>query len=157
MTASVRPMTGAEFAAFLVVQREEYAADVAQANAIPLEAALAQADEQMAGFLPDGMRTAGHRLLVVLDGDRPIGQLWIGPHPRRSDHAYVYEIVIDEADRGRGFGRDAMLAAEELARADGALAIGLNVFGFNERARGLYASLGYDVASLQMLKTFSSP
>ncbi len=152
MTATVRPMTDDEFAAFLLREREEYAADVAQANAMPLDAALAQADEQLAGFLPEGTRTPGHRLLVVLDGDRPIGQLWTGPHPRRDDSAYVYEIVIDESERGKGYGRDAMLAAEELAKADGWTSIGLNVFGFNERAQRLYSSLGYEVASIQMLK-----
>jgi RimJ/RimL family protein N-acetyltransferase len=152
MTASVRPMTDDEFAVFLLRQREEYAADVAQSASIPLEAALAQADEQMAEFLPEGMATPGHRMLTVVDGDRPIGQLWIGPHPRRADTGYVYEIRIDEAERGKGFGHDAMLAAEDLVRAGGVTAIGLNVFGFNERAQRLYASLGYDVVSTQMLK-----
>jgi ribosomal protein S18 acetylase RimI-like enzyme len=145
-------MTDHEFAAFLAREREEYAADVARANSIPLEVAMAQAGEQMAEALPDGMATPGHRLLTVLDGDRPVGQLWIGPHPRRANTAYIYDITLDEPERGKGFGRDAMRAAEELAKVDGLTAIGLNVFGFNERAQGLYTSLGYKVASTQMLK-----
>ncbi len=152
MTASVRPMTDDEFAKFLARQRAGYAADVARASSIPVEDALARAEEQMAGLLPEGMRTPGHRLLIVLDGGRPIGTLWVGPHPERSGAAYVYDIFIDEAERGRGFGRTAMLAVEELAKADGSAAIGLNVFGFNQGAQRLYASLGYDVVATQMLK-----
>jgi ribosomal protein S18 acetylase RimI-like enzyme len=45
-----------------------------------------------------------------------------------------------------------MLAAEELAVNDGRSEIGLNVFGFNERAQELYTSLGYRVVSTTMAK-----
>ena len=59
---------------------------------------------------------------------------------------------IDEARRGEGLGRAAMLAAEQVAREAGWSALGLNVFGHNPRARGLYDSLGYEVAATTMAK-----
>ena len=45
-----------------------------------------------------------------------------------------------------------MLVAEELARAGGAVTLGLNVFAHNVVARNLYASLGYREAAIQMRK-----
>ncbi len=154
MTASVRPMTGDEFTAFAARSVQDYATDIARSASIPLDAGWERAETQFAGFLPEGRSTTGHRLLTILDGERAIGSLWIGPHPQRESTAFVYDILIEEAERGRGFGRDAMLAAEDLAKADGSTAIGLNVFGFNERAQRLYASLDYGVVSTQMLKQF---
>ncbi|MCU1494550.1 MAG: sortase-like acyltransferase [Acidimicrobiaceae bacterium] len=45
-----------------------------------------------------------------------------------------------------------MLLAENLARANGATSIGLNVFAHNRVARDLYSSLGYRETSVQMRK-----
>ena len=60
--------------------------------------------------------------------------------------------MIDEEFRGRGYGREAMLLAEQLARREGALTLGLNVFGHNQVARTLYSSLGYEETAVQMRK-----
>lgn len=152
MTTSLRSMSPAEFDEFAARSLDDFAADLAQAAGRSLEQARARAVEQFAQLLPNGSQTAGHWFRVILDDDRPVGQLWVGPHPQRPDGAYVYDIVIDEAERGRGFGRAAMLAVDELARQAGLTAIGLNVFGVNDGARRLYASLGYETVSTQMLK-----
>ena len=89
----------------------------------------------------------------VLDqGGSDVGVLWIGPHPTRDGAAFVYDVEIDAAWRGQGLGRAAMQAAEALATREGIPAIGLSVFGFNDGARRLYESLGYQVVATQMLK-----
>ena len=59
---------------------------------------------------------------------------------------------IGEEHRGRGYGRAAMLLAEEEARRRGLNRIELNVFGGNTIARNLYRSLGYVETSAQMAK-----
>lgn len=90
---------------------------------------------------------------VVDDVGATVGYLWIGPDT--SDDAgawWIWDIVIDADKRGRGFGRMAMVLGEEYARAQGAHALGLSVFGFNTGARGLYESLGYETTSVKMLK-----
>ena len=66
--------------------------------------------------------------------------------------AWVNDIEVDEACRGRGYGRQAMLLAEQAARNRGMTSIGLNVHGRNTIARALYDSLGYEVMSQQMKK-----
>lgn len=46
-----------------------------------------------------------------------------------------------------------MILAEGYARAHGGQTLGLNVFRFNNAARGLYESLGYETTSIKMRKT----
>ena len=120
---------------------------------MPLDAARERAHKQHEELLPHGLATPGHTFFNVLaDDGRVVGQLWLGPHPQRPDVGYVYDVGIDEAERDRGFGRAAMLAAEQVVREQGQTEIGLNVFGFNDPARSLYDSLGYRVVATQMLK-----
>lgn len=64
--------------------------------------------------------------------------------------AWIYGIEVDEAFRGRGYRREAMLLAETEARARDMRSLGLNVHGGNTIARSLYASLGYHVTTQQM-------
>jgi len=80
--------------------------------------------------------------------------LWLGlTHPRgKGDCAFVYDIEVDEAHRGLGYGRVLLAAAEEAVRSRGVGALELNVFGDNARAIRLYASSGYHVVTQQMRK-----
>ena len=70
----------------------------------------------------------------------------------RPTGVWLYEIELDEAARGRGLGREAMIEFEARARDLGAEKLALNVFGGNEVARSLYRSLGYVEESVQMGK-----
>lgn len=150
---TLRPMTGAEFGDWRKHSVESFAQDLARARRRPIEAARVRAAAEFEELLPDGLETVGAWLFVVLDdADVSIGTLWLGRHPERSDLAFVYELEIKESARRRGYGRAAMLAAEHVARSAGMSEIGLNVFGFNDPARGLYDSIGYRVVATQMTK-----
>ena len=77
--------------------------------------------------------------------------LWINIRPKvGKTEAFIYDIVIDEDRRGRGYGRATMLACVARARELGAQSIGLHVFGDNAVARGLYTSLGFVETNVQM-------
>ncbi|MFE7595346.1 GNAT family N-acetyltransferase [Kitasatospora sp. NPDC057512] len=133
--------------------RAEYAKDLVAAGQTP-EDACRHADESMARAFPSGTPSPGHVVFDVVDAaGAAVGYLWIGPDT--SDDAgswWIWDIVIDADKRGLGLGRRAMLLGEEYARAQGAHTLGLSVFGFNTGARGLYESLGYETASVKMLK-----
>jgi RimJ/RimL family protein N-acetyltransferase len=49
-----------------------------------------------------------------------------------------------------------MDAADDWARSLGHRVVSLNVFGGNERARGLYERLGYGADTLKMVKLLAS-
>jgi ribosomal protein S18 acetylase RimI-like enzyme len=146
-------MTDAEFDAWHERAVESYAEQIARARGGPIEQARERARTADTQLLPDGRSTANHWLLMIYDDSgAAVGTLWIGPHPERSDAAYIYAIDIDGSRRGEGLGRTAMLAAEDLVKAAGFPEIGLNVFGFNDAAQRLYTSLGYRVVAIQMTK-----
>ena len=88
-----------------------------------------------------------------MDG-QSVGWLWLALQSPRAEAGvgFIYDITIDEALRGRGYGRTAMQLAEDEARRHGLHALALNVFGQNAIARALYSSLGYAETSVQMRK-----
>ncbi|MFE6775575.1 GNAT family N-acetyltransferase [Streptomyces sp. NPDC057702] len=153
MPATLRPLGAQHFAAWLDRCRAEYAGDLVTLGQSPTDARR-QAEEAMAHSFPAGKPTPGHRVFDVLDdAGAVVGYLWIGPHTGDDDGAWwVWDIAIDADQRGRGLGRAAMVLGEEYARSQGAHTLGLNVFGFNTGARGLYESLGYETTSLKMRK-----
>jgi ribosomal protein S18 acetylase RimI-like enzyme len=112
------------------------------------------AQEQTAVLFPDGRPAPGQLVYRVIDDDGvAVGLLWIGPHgPDDPHHFWVWDVAIDENQRGRGLGRAAMLLAEEAARHHGATELGLNVFGPNTVARRLYESLDYETTAINMRK-----
>ncbi len=149
---TLRPMTEPEYDAFLVMLDTDYAADVSRAEDLPLEKAQADAIAQTAQLLPQGFLTPDHSFWRVLAEDgAAVGSLWVNHKPAQR-RAFVYDIEIDEAQRGKGYGEAAMRALEETLRPMGVTHIGLSVFGFNTTARALYDKLGYNVVATHMLK-----
>lgn len=63
---------------------------------------------------------------------------------RRPEHAGVYGFVVDPDLRGRGIGRAVLDRVCRDLRADGVAEVRLEVEVENERALGLYTSLGFD-------------
>jgi len=149
----VRPATQAEYDEWLPRQMAGYAELIAASGALSLEDAWEKARRDTARQFPAGRDSPGQLVLRVLAGDEPVGTLWLAvPGPDDPTMAWVYDIEIEPAYRGRGYGRAAMLLAEAEARARGMASIGLNVHGQNTVARSLYDSLGYATTALQMKK-----
>ena len=150
-------MTPEEYEHWHAGSIESYAASLAKASGTSIHAARQKVHEQDLELLPRGLHTDRMWLLIVTDeAGADVGVVWIGPHPDLAGAAYVFDLEIHEAHRGRGLGRAAMQAAETLVTEAGLSVIGLNVFGYNEPARRLYESLGYHVVATRMAKTLSS-
>jgi ribosomal protein S18 acetylase RimI-like enzyme len=95
----------------------------------------------------------GQFVLDVVEKGERVGTLWLSSSsPQNTDEWYIYDIVVDEAHRGKGLGRLTMLAAEDFVAAHGGTRIALNVFGPNRAARSLYESLDYQVRAVSMFK-----
>lgn len=140
-----------ERAIWLATTLEGYTQQRISAGSTPDEAQAA-ADRWKDTFVPNGEPAhgllAGH---VRSDGD-VVGSLCLGPREVGSPDWWVWDIEIRTERRGEGLGRRAMLVAEELAAANGAQTLGLNVFGHNTVARSLYESLDYETMTIQMVK-----
>ncbi len=147
-TVRLEPMTTADFDTWSQHSVEGFAAQqVAAGLAAPAEAG-AYAAHVFAETLPQRLTTPAHRFWNVLARDgRTVGHLWLRLRPGPDEvEAYVFDVEIVPAARGRGLGRATMLVAEAEARRLGATVARLNVFGYNTAALALYDRLGYTVA-----------
>ena len=155
MSARIRPLADDEYADWRRLSAERYAADMVENGGFSEDSAHTKAERDFDLTLPDGLATAGQHVFAVESPDgEVVGHVWLGERDTRDEGrgAFVYEIRIDEEQRGRGYGRSAMLLLEDEARALSLDRIELNVFGGNEVARGLYRWLGYEERAVMMGK-----
>lgn len=154
MTVTLRPMTEAEYPVFLDRLLESYSADIGLARGLPADEARRGATEQLDELLPHGLDSDGQLLFTAVDDTAgPVGLLWLAIRSANGAQAgWIYDVEVDEAHRGRGYGREIMLLAEQECRRHGLTALRLNVFGPNVTARRLYESLGYEIMAQTMAK-----
>lgn len=150
---TMRPMNPEEYAGWHDQQVADYAADMIEHGDMPPQAANRKAIADFTSLLTSGLETPGHLISVLELGDDVVGWLWVAERMLDDRRIlWIYSVGIDEAFRGRGLGRAAMLFAEDEARRRGIGRIELNVFGGNAVARGLYRSLGYVERAVSMGK-----
>ena len=137
-----------EFVAWLPLLRDDYAEDLVRDYGMSADKARAQAVAEI-----DGHLSAEHSVFVIEVEREPIGHLWLVD--RRDAYEptlVVYDIDVDESYRGRGYGKAAMVFAEEEARRRGLTRIALHVGARNDGARNLYRSLGFEENEVAMSK-----
>ena len=137
-----------EFVAWLPLLREDHAEELIRDYGMSADQARAQAVAEI-----DGHRPAGHSVFVIDADGESVGHLWL---VERRD-AYepilsVYDIDVDQPYRGRGYGKAAMLFAEDEARRRGLTRMALHVGARNNIARSLYRSLGFEENEVAMSK-----
>ena len=137
-----------EFAAWLPLLQEEYAQELVRDYGMSADTARTRALVEI-----DGHRPVTHSVFVIEVDGEAVGHLWLVE--RRDDFEptlSVYDIDIDEPYRGRGYGKEAMVFAEEEARRRGLTRIALHVGARNDVARNLYRSLGFEENDVAMSK-----
>ena len=149
-------MTWDDFDRWTPVSLRGAAAQLTASGLLSEPEASVRVAEQLAEQLPDGIATPLHRLWTVRSsgaGGSTVGHLWmrIGPSADVVE-AFVLDIEVLPELRGRGWGRSAMLAAEQAARDAGASVVRLNVFAHNAAGVRLYESLGYVVVGATLLR-----
>lgn len=141
------------FPAWMERSAGEYAADLITLGNTPDEARR-RAEASVRDAFPAGHPTVDNAVLILGDSaSAEVGYVWVGRDQSHDPSAWwVWDILIEAEHRGMGYGKEGMRLAEDYARSQGALTLGLSVFGFNHSARGLYESLGYETTSIKMRK-----
>ncbi len=133
---------------------KNYAESKMQANALSEKEAYDLSRSSFERLLPDGPKSKDQHFRVLKNPDGELaGYYWfaaIGAENNRK--AFIYDIIIEEKWRGRGYGREAMLMIEDHAKSLALKQIGLHVFAFNKTAVHLYETLGYETTDLVMEK-----
>lgn len=153
MALELRKMTADELERYLQTSIPAYAEDKMRNESIPKADALILAKNSFDSLLPEGVETKDHYLFSVFTDTSRIGVLWFA---RKNNYgrsfAWIYDIILDEAFRGRGFGKELMTALEGEVKKQNLTSIALHVFGSNDRARSLYEKMGYLTTNYTMKK-----
>ena len=147
-------MSDQEYQFWATRSKVNYAEDKKRANNYTDQEAAEIAEKSFRQLLPDGLNSKDNYLFAMkCDDGSVVGYLWFGVNGAQENRkAFIYDIIVEEEHRGKGYGRKAMLLAEEEAKKLGLKEIGLHVFGFNKTAINLYESLGYETTDLVMAK-----
>jgi GNAT superfamily N-acetyltransferase len=153
------PMDDAAYARYLETAVRDYAESHVRAGDWTPEEALALSQKSYDELLPDGLATPDNYLYTVVnDEGTSVGILWLARRKRPTgDVMFIYDIEMDEPQRGKGYGRQTMLALEDKARELGLDTVELHVFGGNATARALYGKVGYVETHVTMRKELGTP
>ena len=153
MTVQLIPMKENEFVEYVEVLIRDYASDNVEAGYGDAADAVERSRKQTMELLPQGVKTPNHHIYAVRDGDQRIGVIWMrATLDTVLKTGFIFDITIEESQRGKGYGKQAMLLIEDKAKEMGIHQIGLHVFAKNKVARSLYEKLGYETRSLNMTK-----
>jgi RimJ/RimL family protein N-acetyltransferase len=109
------PMTATDFQAYLEEDIERYAQERVRVGDWHASEALQKSHEEHQQLLPDGLATKNHHLLSIEDeaiGSK-VGVIWFTIYDKQLQPlAFVYDFLIYEQFRRRGYGEQALLALE---------------------------------------------
>ena len=155
MTVRLEAMSEEEFSQWRDSHSIDYAHEKVKSGAWSIEEAPRLADEEYTRLLPQGLQTADNFLYTAIDeatGDK-VGHIWFTKMTYGGQtFAFIYDIIIFEEYRRRGYGEATMLAVEEKVREQGLDSIALHVFGHNHAAKTLYVKIGYEITDINMMK-----
>lgn len=149
------PFGEADFMSWLLQAIPAFALTNVQDGRWTLAESIEKSQQAHAELLPQGLQTPGQFFVHLHDAatDAPVGSMWWAEAPKGGVlEAYVYNIEIDAALRGRGHARAAFAELERDVRTRGVAQLGLHVFGHNAGARRLYESLGFEPTSITLRK-----
>ncbi|HYC37899.1 MAG TPA: GNAT family N-acetyltransferase [Usitatibacter sp.] len=149
------PMTAAEFTRYLEAAIPAYAQAHVQAGDCVPEEAVERAKDDYDNLLPLGLLTPDNHLCSIRADaiSEPVGMIWFSlKQSRWGKSAYIYDFLVYEAARGKGYGSQTLRALEALLAAQGVTRLSLNVMAWNHRAKALYERMGFGVAGIGMTK-----
>ena len=139
-----------DFERFLERGIREYAEDHVRNGNWPAEGALERSKKEFEHYLPDGIHSKDQYLYAIIDDSgNKIGVLWVQVKEQK---AFIYDFVIDQAFRGKGYGNQALMAMDEKLKSMNVESVGLHVFGDNVTAQELYKKMGYQITGIHMKK-----
>lgn len=153
---SLARMTQLELEEYLAWAIRNFAEEKVKSGNWSLENAMEESRREYSRLLPDGVATKNQYLFLILDEEsgQNVGIIWLGVRTGEEEipGGWIWDFMIYEPMRRKGYGRLAMQAVESKARELGLDRISLHVFGSNTAAINLYRDTGYETTNLVMSK-----
>jgi GNAT superfamily N-acetyltransferase len=153
-TIEFRKLSRDEFSRYRKIGLERYAQDIARNYNRPIDEVRVEAKKQVKQILYHDLSTKGHFLYSVLKRKtgEAVGLVWFKVDEAKKS-AFLYDILVHETYRGKGYSRKTLELLETKLRHMGITQLGLYVFGHNRVAIKLYKTQGFHTASLNCRRT----
>lgn len=151
----LKPMTEEEYREYIEFAIRNYGQEQIKAGICQLKDTISLAKKAFQTLLPDGAASSNQCLCTIRDDvlGKPVGFLWYGLRNNKIGRfAVLYDIVVFEEYRRRGYATQALEALEKKAKELGLDKIMLHVFGHNEAARALYKKMKYIETDITIVK-----
>jgi ribosomal protein S18 acetylase RimI-like enzyme len=151
------PMDQSDFEAYCEHSIREYAAEHVKTGNWKESEALEKSRAEFNKLLPNGLQSKDDFIYSIVDEStrQKMGVLWVevkmDETPRR---AFGYDFWIAEEFRGKGFGKQALMALDEILKSKDVESMGLHVFGHNTNAFELYKKMGFEITNIHMRKVY---
>lgn len=149
------PMNEKDFQGYLEFSVKNYAEEKVKSGNWPQEGSFERSEKEFKKLLPNGLKTADNYLFSAMDSKTNVGMIWIAKRKDDgiNDIIWIYDIVVEHEERGKGHGYEIMKALETKTKEFSLSTIKLHVFGHNAPAISLYRKLGYSITNMIMEKT----
>lgn len=144
-----------DFEPYLARAIQDYAQENIASGDWDASEALDKSRETFGKLLPNGVASDKQHLFTAIDAESgvKIGMIWFAEKDARAGKtAFIYDFLVYEPFRGKGFGKSILAALEEQALKLGIKTIALHAFGHNQTAIHLYQKTGYETTHVVMSK-----
>ncbi len=143
-----------DFEPYLERGIREYAEDHVRNGNWTAEESLERSRKEFQELLPDGVNSRDQFLYSIVGekNNNQIGLLWV---QIKDQKAFIYDFIVDESFRGKGYGKQALHAMDEILKSMSVESVGLHVFGDNVTAQELYRKMGFEITGMHMKKRFN--
>ena len=148
---SLKTMQQEDFDRVIESEIRGYAADHVRNGNWPEEGSLERSRKEFETLLPDGVHTPNQYLWSLLNGVQKLGFIWVQVKDRK---AFIYDFLVEEEFRGKGYGKQALAAMDEKLKSMDVESVGLHVFGDNVTAQELYKKMGFEITGIHMQKKY---
>lgn len=147
------PMEQKDFEPYLERDIREYAEEHVRNGNWKKEEALEKSRTEHQQLLPDGLQSRNQHLFSIINDadDQKLGVLWVNVE---SGQAFIYDFRIEDEYRGKGYGKQALMALDEKLQSMNVQSVSLHVFGDNITAQELYKKMGFEITGIHMRKYY---
>jgi ribosomal protein S18 acetylase RimI-like enzyme len=151
-------ITEDDFQAYLMASVEVYAREKTRTGDWSEAESLNLSRKTFSNLLPEGRETKDNFLFSIVDVDNgsKVGVIWAGIGASSPvNGAWVWDLIIFEEFRRRGYAADALRKLEKFLAARGVARISLHVFAHNRPALHLYEKSGFSILDMTMSKSIT--
>jgi ribosomal protein S18 acetylase RimI-like enzyme len=148
------PISEEDFRRYLKSEILEYAKEKVKSGNWEEREAFDLSTKSFRNLLPGGRETSGHSIMSIVDSisKDKVGVLWVEWNNKEHNASFIWDIIIYDNFRRKGYGSAALKQLEKMAVEKGSSGISLHVFGHNKAAISMYESLGYYATNIIMKK-----